>query len=424
MQNDRRRFLKQTGTILGGISLFPASTLANVSDMKNNIPQPENMNDQDFWNWVRDSYTVSSNLINLNNGGVSPQPQSVQEVFEHYNRFSNEAPSYYMWRILDRGREDVRNDLASLAGADPEEISICRNSTEALDIAIFGIDLKKGDEVVVTNYDYPNMRHAWMQREKREGIKLIWIKIPIGETDDEKIVKLFEDAMTGKTKVVHITHMINWTGHILPAKKITEMAHQKGAQVILDAAHTFAHINFSLHDLGVDYAGTSLHKWLCAPFGTGMLYVKKSRIADLWPIMPNEKPDSDDIRKFESLGTRSFPAEMAVGKSIDFHKGIGIERKEKRLRELKNYWVNQVKDLPGIKFFSPLSDAHSCAICTVGFENKKATDLEQYLMSKYNIHVVTIEWEETHGVRITPHVYTAFEDLDKLVKGIKEFASV
>lgn len=421
--SNRRKFLKQSGTLLGGIGLLSIPGISNAEQLESFQIPTENLNEEDFWNYIRNSYTVSSNLINLNNGGVSPQPKVVQEVFEHYNRLSNEAPSYYMWRILDKGREDVRRDLAQLAGTDANEISICRNATEAIDIAIFGIDLKKGDEVLVTNYDYPNMRHAWMQREKREGIKLNWIDIPIGEEDNQKIIELFNKAITSKTKVVHITHMINWTGQLLPAKEITAIAHQKGAQVILDAAHSFAHVDFSLHDLDVDYAGTSLHKWLCAPFGTGMLYVKKNRINQLWPTMPNDKPLGDGIIKYEALGTRSFPAEMAIGRSIEFHNMIGIKRKEQRLRQLKNYWVNKVKGLKGIQFYSTMSHHNSCAICTVGFENKKAQDLENHLMNTQNIHVVSIEWEKVNGVRITPHVYTSFDDLDKLVTGLQTFVS-
>lgn len=424
MSHDRRKFLKQSGQILGGIGLLSLPGISQAESISESLISPEILNENDFWNYIRDSYTVSSNLINLNNGGVSPQPKVVQEVFEHYNRLSNEAPSFYMWRVLDKGREDIRKDLASLADADPTEISICRNATEAIDIAIFGIDLKKGDEVIVTNYDYPNMRHAWMQREKREGIKLVWIDIPIGEENDETIVKLYADAITPKTKVVHITHIINWTGHVLPAKKITELAHKNNAQVILDAAHSFGHIQFSLHDLGVDYAGTSLHKWLCAPFGTGMLYVKKNRIETLWPTMPNDSPLGSDIKKYEALGTRSFPAEMAIGRSIQFHEMIGANRKEMRLRALKNYWVNKVKHLKGIKFYSPLGDKTSCAICTIGFENKKATDIENHLMQNQNIHVVSIEWEKVNGIRVTPHVYTSFGDLDKLVEGLTQFANL
>lgn len=419
MDQSRRKFLRNSTRAIGGLGLL---SLSDISQAAASLPPSAFTGDDDFWSWVRHSYTVSSNVINLNNGGVSPQPKVVQEVFESYNRLSNEAPSFYMWRVLDKGREDVRRDLATLAGVSAEEICINRNATEALDIAIFGVALSKGDEVIVTNYDYPNMRNAWLQREQREGIKLVWIDIPIGMDDTESIVKLYTDAITKKTKIIHLTHLINWTGHILPAKRICEEAHKHNIEVIMDAAHSFAHIEMNFRDIGCDYAGTSLHKWLCAPFGTGMLYVKKEKIAKLWPIMPNDKPQGDDIRKFEALGTRSFPAEMAVGRAIDFHNSIGSKRKEERLRMLKNYWVNKVKQHPKIKFYSPLSDHASCAIATVGIEGKKHSDIEGFLMDKYNIHCVAIEWQKVNGVRITPHVYTSLADLDKLVEGLLKFA--
>jgi len=421
MNSSRRNFLQKTGLLAGGLSLLPFTGFPEEI-LPEELPFSPAMNDDDFWRWVRESYTTTSNLINLNNGGVSPQPKQVQEVFEHYNRMSNEGPSYYMWRILDKGRESVRRELAELAGVTAEEIAIQRNSTESLATIIFGLTLVKGDEIIVTNYDYPNMRHDWLQREQRDGIKLIWIDIPIGLDDTEKIVKLYTDAITPKTKIIHITHMINWTGHLLPAKEITTAAHKKGIEVVLDAAHSFAHVGMNLKDINCDYAGSSLHKWLCCPFGTGILYVRKDKIANLWPLFPIDKPQSEDIKKFEALGTRSFPAEMAIGKAISFHKTIGMERKETRLRWLKNYWVNKVKGLPKIKFYSPISDHASCAIATVGIEGIKASEIENHLFSKYNVHTVAIEWEKVSGIRVTPSVYTSTEDLDKLVAGLRELA--
>lgn len=423
MTFSRRRFLERAGLTAGAVSMLDFQLFAEESRFENTLLPHDFSSENDFWEYIRQSYTVSSNIINLNNGGVSPQPKVVQEVFENYNRLSNEGPSYYMWRILDKGREAVRTDLADLAGCDVNEIAIQRNATEALDTIIYGLNLQKGDEVIVTNYDYPNMRNAWLQREKRDGIKLIWISIPVNLSDEDALVKLFTDAISSKTKIIHITHVINWTGQILPAKKIAAKAHEKNIEVVLDAAHSFAHLDFSFKDLDCDYAGTSLHKWLCAPFGTGMLYVKKEKIATLWPIFSTDKPESDDIRKFEALGTRSFPAEMAVGRAISFHKSIGSQRKMERLKFLQQYWTSKVKDLPNIQFYTPLGEG-SCAIATVGVKGKQATEIESYLFDKKSIHTVSIIWQEVNGVRVTPHVYTATDDLDKLVDGLTELAQV
>jgi len=422
MTTDRRKFLRNAGLSLGALTLLDINSLAG----QENLNKPDSLstdfeNDADYWEWIRQSYTVSSNMINLNNGGVSPQPKVVQDVFENYNRLSNEGPSYYMWRILDKGREAVRTNLAELAGCSPDEIAIQRNATEALDTIILNLKLEKGDEVVVTNYDYPNMKNAWLMRERKDGVKLVWVSVPLQLENDDDVVKVFTDAFTEKTKVVHITHIINWTGQILPAKKIAAKAHEKNIEVVLDAAHSFCHIDFSFKDLDCDYAGTSLHKWMCAPFGTGMLYIKKEKIASIFPIFPNDKPDSTDIRKFEALGTRSFPAEMAVGRAISFHQSIGTKRKQERLKYLQQYWVSKVKSHPKIKFYTPLGIS-SCAIATVGIEGMTAADIENELFNKQGIHTVAIVWEGVNGVRITPHVYTNEYDLDKLVKGLLDMA--
>lgn len=421
MENSRRKFIRNSGIALGAISLLDIRSFGEA--LGKPLAKPDDFkSDHDFWEWIRQNYTVSPNMINLNNGGVSPQPLPVQETFESYNRLSNEGPTYYMWRILDKNRESVRRELAELGGCETDEVSINRNSTEAIDTIIFGLPLEKGDEVIVTNYDYPNMRHAWMQREKRDGIKLIWIKIPVAESDPDKLTKLFTDAITEKTKLIHITHVINWTGQVLPAKKITEKAHSKGIEVLLDAAHSYAHFSFSLKELDVDYAGTSLHKWLGAPFGTGMMFIKKDKISKIWPLFPNDKPESEDIRKFESLGTRSFPAEMAIGKALSFHHTIGSERKQKRLKYLQQYWVKKVKDHPKIKFYTPLDDCASYAIATVGIEGKTATEIESELLNKHNIHTVSIIWEEVNGLRITPNVYTSESDLDVFTNALLSIA--
>jgi selenocysteine lyase/cysteine desulfurase len=379
-------------------------------------------NDEDFWGWVRASYTVSPNIINLNNGGVAPQPKVVQDAHIRYYQYSNEAPSYYMWQILDQGREPLREKLADLAGCDKEEIAINRNATEGLNTVIFGLNLKAGDEVVLTKQDYPNMINAWKQREKRDGIKLIWVDLQLPMENEDEIAACYTRAFTTKTKVVMVTHLINWCGQIMPVRKIADAAHAKGIEVIADGAHTFAHFDFKIPDLGCDYFATSLHKWLSAPFGSGMLYIKKEKIKDVWALLSNNEPDGMDIRKFESLGTRSFASEMAIGAAVDFHEVIGSKRKENRLRQLKDHWVNQVKHLPKVSFNQPKSKHLSCAIASIAIEGKKPEEVAGELFSKHKIHTVAINWENIHGVRVTPNVYTSLKDLDKLAEAIMKIS--
>ncbi len=392
--------------------------LHNATD----IPPGQLASDEDFWYYIQESYTVSPSLINLNNGGVAPSPKVVQEAMKRYHDYCNEAPSYYMWRILDQGREPLRRNLAKLAGTDAEEIAIQRNASEALETVIFGLDLKAGDEIVLAKQDYPNMINAWKQREMRDGIKLVWINLELPSEDNEYLASQYTKAFTNKTKIVHLTHIINWNGQILPVRKIADIAHSKGIDVLVDGAHSFAHFEYTIPEIGADYFGTSLHKWLGACIGSGMLYVKKDKIKNIFPLFAGGDPKSPDIRKFENLGTRPFFIEQAIGKAIEFHEMIGSKRKEERLLYLKNYWMSRVKDIPKVKLNTSMKKGFGCAIGSVAIEGKKPGELDSFLLDKYKIHTVGIEWENIKGVRITPNVYTTTKNLDLLVEGITAFA--
>ena len=380
------------------------------------------INEEEFWLQIRQAYSVSPSIINLNNGGVSPQPRVVQEAVEYYNRMCNEAPSYYMWRILDLGREPLREKMAAVASCLPDELAFNRNSSEALETVIFGLHLKAGDEVVLTKQDYPNMINAWKQRAHRDGIVLKWINFDFPIEDDKKIVQTYEAAFTDKTKIAHITHMINWNGQLMPSKKIADAAHARGIEVLVDGAHSFAHIPYKISDLGADYFGASLHKWMSAPFGSGLLYVKKDKIKNIYPLLAAGDPESEDIHKFESLGTRSFAIEHAISHAIDFYEMIGAERKFNRLYELQQYWTNKVRHHPKVIIHHPQSKNYSGALGNMEVKDKKPEELANYLFDNYKIHVVAINWENIHGIRITPNVYTTKAELDKLVRAILKFA--
>jgi len=418
--SDRRSFIRQSAALLGTFALHQnlAAAFPDIKSPSANVLIPTS-NDDDFWRQIRLAFAASPNIINLNNGGVSPSPRATMDALDYYNRMCCEAPSYYMWRILDQDREPLRDNLATLAGVPSDEIAINRNATESLNTIVFGLDLKAGDEVVLSKYDYPNMINAWKQREKRDGIKLVWVDLDLPSTDEDYLTNAFTAKFTAKTKIVHVTHIINWNGQILPARRIADAAHKQGAEVVLDAAHSFAVLDYKIPDLGCDYWGTSLHKFLCGPLGSGMMWIRKEKIAGIWPLLSSPDPGSADIRKFENLGTRSFPIEMGIGYSLDLHNMIGSKRKQERLHYLKNYWMSQVKDVQGIKFYTSPNPKWSCAIGNFGFESKKPVEIADALFNKYKIHSVAIEWEKISGVRITPNVYTTTEELDKLVKAIR-----
>lgn len=423
----RRQFLRQSLGALGTLGVSPLLLLDEQRELQASIrqylqQQEGAVDDEDFWGMVRQAYTVSRQIINLNNGGVSPQPESVQRAMIRYYEMSNEGPSYYMWQVLDQGREPLRRRLGALAGCDPEELAIQRNSSESLETIIFGLPLQAGDEVVLALQDYPNMINAWKQRERRDGLVLKWVNLELPSEDADYLTQSYTAQFTARTRVVQLTHVINWNGQVLPVRRIADAARARGIEVLIDAAHSFAHLEYRIPDLGGDYLGTSLHKWLSAPFGSGLLWVRRDKIAGLWPLLAPPDPQSPDIRKFEALGTRSFPIEHAIGEAIDFHEMIGSRRKAERLYFLKEYWTSRVRDLPRVHIGTPRSSDWSGAIALLQIDGVEPSAISEQLFQQYRIHTVSIVWENIRGVRITPHVYTSLRDLDLLVAGIRKIA--
>jgi len=426
--HNRRTFLQQAALLTGA---FSATSLFNQAHAETfnlankkiaHLTPQQAAQDEDYWATIQRAYSANGNIMILNNGGVSPSPIVVQDAVERYNRLSNQGPSYYMWRILDQGRESVREKLALLGGCSPEEIAVNRNATEALNTIIYGLPLKAGDEVIGTKQDYPHMIQAYRQRASREGIVYKQLSFDFPIEDDDAIVKAYADAITPKTKMIHVTHIINWVGQIMPVRKIADMAHARGIEVICDGAHSFALLDFKIPDLHCDYFGTSLHKFLSAPIGSGMLWIKQDKITKVWPLLCDDTPNGPNIRKFENIGTRSFPIEQGIGEAVNFQLAIGTKRKEERIRYLKNYWAEKVQHLPKVKLHTSLKPEYSCAICGISIDGMTPGELDSALFSRYKIHTTSIVIENIKCVRITPHVYTTLPDLDKLVRAIEEIA--
>jgi selenocysteine lyase/cysteine desulfurase len=425
---NRRNFLYRAAAAAGALALTPwaaqakAEAVTHALTRLNQLTPAAAATDEELWAMMAQAFTVSPAILNLNNGGVSPQPKVVQDAVTRYYHLSNETPTYYMWQILDKGREPLRKKLALLAGVHADELAVNRNATEALGICTWGIDMQKGDEIVMTRQDYPNMVHAWKQRELRHGIKINWINLSLPIENDDTFINAFVQATTPRTKIWHITHIINWTGQIMPAAKLCAEARRRGIATIVDAAHTFAHLDYKISEMGCDYYGTSLHKWLCAPFGTGMLYIRKPLIEKTWPIFPNDKPQSPDIRKFEALGTRSFAPELAIGQAIDFHLAIGAQRKQQRLHYLKNYWCEGIRKHPRVRLHVSLKPEYGCALGTFSIDGMTPGEVSSKLFADHQVHTTAIEWENIHAVRVTPHVYTTTRDLDRFIEAVLKIA--
>lgn len=425
---DRRGFLSFAGKGLG----LAALTSATVGSLFNQVVAAGNhiehlspieaAMDEDYWAAIQQAFSVTRGIVNLNNGGVSPSPRMVTEAFVRYTWQQEDATAYTMWRILEPQSETVRTGLAEVFGCSAEEIAITRNASESLEILLMGMDFKSGDEILTTTQDYPRMITTLKQREMREGLKLNLIKIPLAPKNVDDIATAFERAVTPKTKLILVSHQINLTGQILPVKKICDMARAKGIETIVDGAHAFAQFDFKRDDLGCDYYGTSLHKWIYAPKGTGMLYVKKDKIAKVWALMASEDRNRNDIRKFEEIGTHSAAMRLAIGEAVLFHNDIGGKRKEERLRYLSRYWMNRLKDVPKVGFNTSFDPKQSCAIANFKIDGIDPVEIGNYLMAKHYIFTTPIVHDEFTGIRITPNVYTTLWELDRFCNIVEDIA--
>jgi isopenicillin-N epimerase len=393
--------------------------LAATRGLNDRLPE-EVAKDENFWREIQQSFTVDRSLINLNNGGVSPSPRVVQDAMRRYLEFSNEAPVHTMWRVLEPQIETVRTRLAASFGCDPEEMAITRNASEALEICIFGLDLKRGDEVLTTNQDYPRMLTSWRQRERREGIKINYISFPVPPPSADDLYQRFERAITPRTKVIHFCHITNLTGQIFPVKRICQMGRERGIEVIVDGAHAFAHFPFKHADLDCDYYGTSLHKWLLAPHGTGFLYVRRSKIKGLWPLMAAEAKQEGDIRKFEEIGTHPAANHNAIAEALTFHEGIGMERKAARLRYLKDRWARRLEKQKGVRVLTPYDPQQSCGLALFNIEGVDPGKLGAHLWDRHRIIVTPIVHDEFRGIRVTPNVYTTLGEVDMFCDAVEK----
>ncbi len=374
---------------------------------------------EDFWFEIQQAFTVDRTLINLNNGGVCPSPAVVQDAMKRHLDYSNTAPVYTMWRILEPQREAVRTRLARSFGCDPEEIAVTRNASESLQICQLGFDLKPGDEVLTTNQDYPRMLTTFQQRQRREGIVLKQFSLPVPAEDPDQVVSLFEQNITPRTKLILMCHIINLTGQILPVKRVVRMARGKGVPVIVDGAHAFAHFQFEHADLDCDYYGSSLHKWLFAPHGTGLLYVRRDKIRSLWPMMAAGEAMDEDIRKFEEIGTHPAANFLAIGEALTFHEGIGPARKQERLRYLTRYWAEKLLEHDRVRLHTSLKPGLSCGLANVQLEGIDSVELVSHLWARHRIIVTPIKHAEFEGIRVTPAVYTTTRELDRFVEAME-----
>ncbi len=418
---NKRDFLK-TSSLIGLNSLFSFSALGKMVEEIAHLPAEDVAKDENFWASIRGGYRLKKEYINLESGYYNIMPMQIQERYLEHIRDVNMQGAYYMRTVQAENKKRINEKLAELAGCTADELIITRNTTESLDMIIAGLDWKPGDEAIMAQQDYGAMLNMFRQVSERYGVVNKILSVPQHPTSDDEIVNLYAKAITKKTKLLMICHMINITGHVLPVQKICDMAHKKGVLVMVDGAHTFAHLNFKVPDLHADFYGCSLHKWLCAPLGAGMLYVKKEHIKKVWPLFAEDKKQDDNILRLNHTGTHPVATDLAIEDAIEFYNQVGAERKEERLRYLQRYWTTQVRDLPNVILHTSAHPQRACAIANVGIKNMEPSDMAKRLLQDYKIYTVAINNAGVHGCRITPNIFTTTEELDALVMAIKEMA--
>src|SRR5947208_7828150 len=425
----RRAFLRATGAL--GTSVIAARpSLASVTAASAAVADrcaDEVAQDESYWRAIQEAYAPDRTLINLNNGHHSPAPRVVHDALKHYLDSENQLPVYYA-SLINRNIERVRRALAAEFGCDPEELAITRNASESLQIAQDGQDLKEGDEIVTTNQDYPRMLTTWDQRARRDKIKITRLQFPVPTTQQD-LYDRFEKAITPQTKVLHFCHITNLTGQLFPVQRLSRMARSRGILTIVDGAHALAHFPFKLRDLEMDYYGVSLHKWLLAPIGNGLLYVRKENLAKTWPLQAVPDRQANDITKFEAIGTHPEALRAAVAEALAFHQAIGAERKAARLRYLTLRWANAVKSHSKIKILSNLEPGQTWGVAMVSIDGIDPRALSQHMMDKYRIVVNAVvggdppaQVFDYSGLRVTPNVYTTLEEIDTFAAAMLDVA--
>ena len=415
----KRTFLKGLAWAAAGIP-FSANSMEKMTQRSADIDPNLLAEDESFWAAIRKGYNLKPDYINLENGYYNFVPQVLLDKYMEHIREVNLQGSYYMRTVQFDNKKRMAEKLGTLLGCSADELVITRNTTESLDTIIAGFPWKAGDEAVMAEQDYGAMLDMFKQVAKRHGVVNKIVSIPNHPKSDEEIVELYANAISSNTKLLMVCHMVNITGQILPIKKICEMAHSKGVDVLVDGAHAVAHIQYNIKDLGCDYYGASLHKWLSVPLGAGMLFVKKEKIKKIWPLIADSPKDEDDISRLNHTGTHPVATDLTISDSIDHYNMIGAARKEARLRYLQLYWTSKVRNLPNVVINTPAEESRSCGIANVGIKGMKPALLAETLLKKYKIFTVAIDYANVQGCRITPNLYTTTKELDVLVEALKE----
>ena len=418
MSVSRRSFIHNA---LAAGSMFP---LFSMNYSRDKVELKIKNKDEDYWRKVAGMYHQNIKFINLESGYFSPSPESVKDYWVNFVNEINESPSYYMRTRQNEMREKVREKLANYAGVAKDELVLTRNTTESLNIIIQGIKLEEGDEILRTNLEYPNMIQALDMRERRFGTKVRIVDVPIHPISQDEIVEKVIGAVNKKTKVILISHMVFLNGQVFPVKEVCKKAREMGIETIVDGAHSFSHVDMDVSEIGCDYYASSLHKWLGAPLGNGLLYVKKGNAERLWPLYGDTAYEDDNIMKLEHLGTRPCSDQNGIIPAVDFNLEIGKVEKSKRLKFLQMRWATELKDHKNIILNTPLGEGQSFGIANVGVKSLQPSELADKLFDEHDIFTVPIDDDRgIRGIRVSPNLYSTTEDIDKFIEAMLTIAA-
>ena len=416
----KRDFIKRFGAL--GLIPFGQSIKYTSLNKIENLLNTENLSDNDYWKLVRSQYDLHPDFINLESGyyNIIPKP-TLKKQIEHIKRVNLEG-SFYMRKSRFKDKSTITSELANFVGCDSKNLVVTRNTTESLDLIISGFPWKSGDEAIYASQDYGAMQDMFEQIGKRHGVVLKKVSVPNHPKNDTELISLYESQITSKTRLIMISHMVNITGQILPVKKICDMAHSHGVEVLVDGAHCVGHFNFKIDSLNCDYYGSSLHKWLATPLGAGLLYVNNKHIPKIWPLIADHEKDPNKIQRLSHTGTHPVSTDLTIIDAIEYLNSIGIKKKESRLRFLKTYWQNALKDESNIVINTPFDPQRSCGIGNVGLKNMKPETLAKRLYEEFGIFTVAIDYANVKGCRITPNIFTNENELDTFINAMKSLA--
>jgi selenocysteine lyase/cysteine desulfurase len=386
-----------------------------------NEPYPER--EEDFWDRIRRDYRLKPDYINLENGYYNIIPTPILQKFLEHIQEVNYQGSYYMRTVQWENKKRIAARLAGMLNCPEDTLIITRNTTESLDMIIGGYPWREGDEAIFALQDYGAMKDHFGQISRRYGVVCKTVSVPNHPQSDEELVSLYESRITPRTRLLMICHMINITGQILPVRKICDMAHRHGVEVLVDGAHCVGHIPVDIASLNCDYYGSSLHKWLSAPLGAGMLYLRPEHIPRIWPLLAEHKREPNDISRLNHTGTHPVHTDLAIENAMDYLQVIGQERKTNRLRYLQHYWSDSLREVPDVVVNTPEDPERSCGIANVGIAHMKPKKMAELLMEEFGIFTVAIDYANVKGCRITPNVYTTTGELDRFVTAVKTLAA-